>query len=186
MKKDILSDSLNEKPFQLVIAAPSGSGKTTIIRQLLNTLQFNTLLVVSEECQEGGEYFGLDERLRCDHFDIEMLKALQIRDDKKKLVIFDDIIGFHLRDYKNARFLDGFCSNARHFNISIISSVQTLTGIPVSMRLNATAALFNSVGDLTKQLYRNIIGKNLAELELPQYTFLFINKKGAQYKIKIT
>lgn len=183
---DILSSTLNEKPFQLIIAAPSGCGKSTVVRHLLNTLNYDILLVISEECQEGGEYSTLDPSVTVSYFDIDRLKSLQTRDQRKKLVVLDDVIGMHLRDYKLSRFLDGFSSNARHFNISIISSVQTLTGLPVSMRLNCNNALFNSVEDLTKKLYKNIIGKNLSELDLPQYTFLYINKKGGQYKIRIS
>ena len=182
---DILIDSLISNPFQLLIIAPTGYGKSSVVRHLINGLEYDKLLIVSTECQEGGEYDSYSEDIKMPILDLERLEALRTRDDKRKLLIFDDIMSMGMRKYNASTYIEGFCANARHFGISIVTSLQVVKGAPTGLIDNCNAALIATLNDRTKKVHEALTGMKLNQLQLEPHSFLFINNRGTRVKIKI-
>lgn len=185
LRGDVLTDSLSERPFQLIILAPSGYGKSTVVKHLLNSLEYDQLIICSTECEDEGEYDSYEDSVKMLHFDQSRLEDLQQRNGYKKLVVFDDIMGMGLREYGAQRFLEAFVSNSRHYGISIISSVQVLKGIPPAFVANCNHAMIASLNDSSKKLIENLTGFKPKTLNLRPHTFLLVSNRGLNHKVKI-
>jgi hypothetical protein len=182
---DILIDNLDGSPFQLLIIAPSGYGKSTVVRHLINGLTYDDLIILSSECEIGGEYDSMPESVKMTQFDVDRFNAFKIRDGRRKLIVLDDVMGMGIRGWRPAQYLEGLSANARHYGISIISSLQVVKAAPNGMIENASAALIAVINDRTKKIHEYITGMKLTSLELEYHSFLFITKKGVKCKIKM-
>lgn len=185
LRGDVLTASLSERPFQLIILAPSGYGKSTVVKHLLNSLDYDQLIICSTECEEDGEYDSYEDSVKMLHFDQYRLEDLQQRNGYKKLVVFDDIMAMGLREHGAQRFLEGFVSNSRHYGISVISSVQVLKGIPPAFISNCNHAMIASLNEASKKLIENLTGFKPKTLSLQPHTFLLVSNRGLDCKVKI-
>lgn len=183
---DVLTKSLSERAFQLIILAPSGYGKSTVIKHLLNSLDYDQLIICSTECEDGGEYDSYEDIVKMVHFDQARLEDLQQRNDYKKLVVFDDIMAMGLRQHRTQEFLEAFVSNSRHYGISIISSVQVLKGVPPAFVANCNHAMIASLTEPAKKLVEALTGFKPKTLNLPAFTFWLVSNRGLNLKIKIS
>lgn len=182
---DILTDTLNGRHFQLIITASSGYGKSCIVKHLINTLEYDQLLIMGAECDDDGEYGDMSLVNRSATFDQQRLEDMRVRDGYKKLVIFDDVSGLNLRQAQRKKYLDEFSSNARHYGINIISSVQTLIQVPKAFSTNCTHALIARLYPATLELCMMITGKKIKALKLEDHAFLFIGQGGIEEQVKM-
>lgn len=183
---DILTDSLNGVPhFQLIITAASGYGKSCIVKHLINTLEYDQLLIMGAECDDNGEYGDMSLVNRSSTYDEQRLEDMRVRDGYKKLVIFDDVSGLRLRQASKKNYLDEFSSNARHYGINIISSVQTLIQIPKAFSTNCTHAMIARLYPATLELTMMITGEKTKTLRLEDHAFLFIGPGGLEEQVKM-
>lgn len=178
-------DELNNGFFILVIQGIQGSGKTSMVRYLMNTISWDEILVVSEEC-EDGEYSYLPEANKCSSLDRNKLDAIRVKDDRIKLIVFDDVLSMNMLQHHNRIYLEGWLTNIRKKNMRIIISTQLTTGIPTVFRKSMTACLVSQLDDNCVKMIKESFGRRVTQILLPSFTFLYITKKGTFKYIKLS
>ena len=158
-------DSKLVKPFRLIIGGGSGTGKTTILKRLINECHFESpfdhiVYVYPDYLDESPSYFDQIVEYRPGLGDLSYFSHLP----KNSLIIFDDM----MHECGNSdEIMKLFSVIARKRNLSVIFVVQNIFDKSKQMRnirINATGfILFNfySANDITHRLIRDVGLKNV-------------------------
>ena len=180
-----ICDTKLEKPFRLIVGGGSGCGKTTLVKQMVDSSHFATpfdkivycypdyLCEVPTEFEQIVEYHpGLCDNVYCSTL------------PRNTLIIFDDMMS----ECGNSNdIMKLFSVIARKRNISIIFLVQNVYDNSKqfrNIRLNATGFIlfkFYAATDVTKRLLRDIGVQYLVSQRLldniytPNFAYIFID-----------
>ena len=196
--------NLLRMPFSLLLVAPKGSGKTTILHNLLVWYYsyFDNVFIFSPTIHMDLKWKKLIERLQIppenlftSYRESEVSNLMGIikdynncveenNDKIKCLLIFDDIIE-QLPKGKKISSLNKLAMNHRHFNISHIIVSQSFKKIDPVVRSNTTGlVLFNTdnsaerakiVEELCGNLGRAKFEKSWIDCVSKKYGFMFLN-----------
>lgn len=128
-------------PTVITISAANGSGKTNLIRYIIDTMKFDCIVILSNTANFSGDF----DKYKSSNFFIislvyfeEVIKFLlrKQKDIVQKglkssvLLCFDDILGA----IKDNKLLKTLISQQRHFNITVIFSVQHINQAATYLR----------------------------------------------------
>lgn len=142
-----------ELPFTMNIVGSCGAGKSYMIRYFCSSFQnhFKHIMVISNTALmtdkhdysflKNGFNHSISGTINADE---KILKLMSIQEKKTNkppvLLILDDVYG----DIKNSKILKRLCTTFRHYNISIIFSVQYVYGHSTELReISRYACVFN-------------------------------------------
>ena len=203
-------------PFRLVVVAPSNTGKSVMVSNLISSdnfpykKYFKENIFIFSPTFKMGSMTGMDNIKKeniFDTFDVEVLNSI-IREQKdlvelygkKKsspiLIILDDVVGE--LDAKRKEFLKKSYFGLRHFNGSIILLAQQYKMIPKSARMNCSDSILfevaneNELRDITDE--QNIEKNRFLNIydyatQVQPYSFLCIrhkNPKPKRYQLRFT
>jgi len=156
MPKDLLPKSYNpnkedhhfELPFRMCIVAPSGSGKTNFLLNLISLFSkgrgtFSSITIITKIAKEPLYDFlklqsesiqikeGLSNTPQLDKFDKEL----------NHLVVFDDLVLS-----KNLEIVENYYIRCRKFNVSVIFISQSYYAIPTMIRKNTNYMIILKLG----------------------------------------
>lgn len=191
---DVLNLSYNQfRPgYTIVLYGPRRSGKTKLLKNICQRMRpYFSDVICFTKTKDSGEYFdilpynriieGLDEELL---LDVLMMQARRKRAQTRGeilnnyhiLIILDDCMAQKLR-YKE--IFNTCFYNGRHYNITLIVTVQDVKGIAPAATINADLALTFSLPD---RRGRDTIREKFSDYFTRQqfdaiYDSPFINKK---------
>lgn len=183
-------------PFSALILGASGSGKTVMVRALIQLLakKFSWGCVVSPTAEASGDFAFLPSDMIFNELKPEWYAKVieyqkqQMANGKKKnaFIIIDDLLGSDTDGYGDA--LKQLFSSGRHFGLTPILLCQSIKNISPVVRMNANFVFifrFNgmkAVQDLFDEVSEGFKNRHefLAYLEnnVSNYHFLFINRRG--------
>jgi DNA helicase HerA-like ATPase len=156
MPKDLIPKSYNpnkedhhfELPFRMCIVAPSGSGKTNFLLNLISLFSkgkgtFSSIDIITKIAKEPLYDFlklqsesiqikeGLTNTPQLDKFD----------KDENHLVVFDDLVLS-----KNLEIVENYYIRCRKFNVSVIFISQSYYAIPTMIRKNTNYMIILKLG----------------------------------------
>ena len=164
-KVDWSHPTIPEPPFRLVVVAPSNTGKSVMVSNLISSdnfpyrKYFKENIFIFSPTFKMGSMTGMDNIKKeniFDTFDVEVLNSI-IREQKdlvetygkKKsspiLIVLDDVVGE--LDAKRKEFLKKSYFGLRHYNGSIILLAQQYKMIPKSARMNCSDSIFFEVAN---------------------------------------
>lgn len=157
-------------PFSLLLIAPKGSGKTTVLQNLLTWYYtyFDKVFIFSPTINIDRKWRKLTEKLRIPDTDLfntcKERKVLGIvnsvrdfnrgKDNKEKikvLLIFDDCVEL-LPKGKRISFINKLAMNHRHYNISHIIVSQSFKKLDPVVRLNTTGTILYNTDNSAERL----------------------------------
>lgn len=153
-----------DKPFCIAFAAPTKSGKTYLIKQLIAALwtnEFENLIIASPTLQYEDEYDDViklvDPSVHCEllktNLEMQIRKVISEQEELKRLhkehpdiyrethtlLILDDCIGTNLfRGGRVENVCDELSELGRHIDLSLIIVSQKLSKISLDIRQNLT------------------------------------------------
>jgi hypothetical protein len=196
---------LPKPPFTLALIAPTKSGKSNLIVNLLKNSYFG-YDDIFKEIYYISPTVGIDETLRSINEDDDIIKIdqeedLQYLDDilndivksqksKSKeerepvLIVLDDCLDY----LKKSKRLDSLPSYSRHYNISIIITTQVYNALPTKLRKNASAYLIARIyNNKDLQNIEEEIGANFHDFRnnydkatKEKYSFLFVDNRNIE------
>lgn len=196
---------LPKPPFCLCLVAPTKSGKSNLIVNLLKNSYFG-YDDVFKEIYYISPTVGIDETLRSINEDDNIIKIdeeddLKYLDDilndivksqksKQKeerepvLIVLDDCLDY----LKKSKRLDSLPSYSRHYNISIIITSQVYNALPTKLRKNASSYLIARIyNNKDLQNIEEEIGANFHEFRQnydkatkEKYSFLYIDNRNIE------
>jgi len=157
-----------QPPFTMIICGNSGSGKTQLLKQLINTdftktsQGFQNIFVFCPSMDYSGDYdeFKHREFFKDRLFDtydskiigeiIESQENIINRYGKKRcpqtLIILDDCLE-NLSNNPNNNIISKIFFKGRHINLSVVVLVQKLKGIGTLLRINTRYCIFFRCGN---------------------------------------
>lgn len=184
-----------EMPKIVLIYGRPGHGKSTLIKNLLQRLQFNHLAIVSSTLEDsypepiyGG---GLSPHaegpiLRMIDIEWEQIDMFKEREGIKVLVM-DDILHIETNG-NNAVALRSLFSTSRHFNLYIIVGVQLLKSLSKALRFCCHVFITGTVDEESKELLATVTGKKKRDFDnkvVRRYEFIFASISGALCRLKL-
>ena len=178
-------DTKLEKPFRLIIAGGSGTGKTNILKNIVDNNHFSspfdkTVYCYPDYLEEIPTDFDQIVEYQAGLCDVEFFTALP----KNTLLIFDDMMTECGSSIEIMKF---FSVIARKKNISIIFLVQNVYDNSKqfrNIRLNATAFIlfkFYAANDVNKRILKDLGVSNLIpqrsldKIYSKNYSYIFVN-----------
>lgn len=169
LAEDIKAPLPKKSGFNMLINAPSGSGKTTFLINILNRKArngvrqslrrvFDSVIIVSPTLGslKNDIFADLEDKKKYKHFNSDMLDGLdnileeneELREKEKRdiytLLILDDV-GTEIKRSKEEKRFNQIISNRRHLGgggLSIITLTQKFRDLPLNIRSNLTDAVF--------------------------------------------
>ena len=158
-----IPDPLLQPPFTLCLVAPTKSGKSTIIANLLKnclmgyndnvfsevyyispTIAFDKTLKSVFEDEEIIKITDEEDLIHLDSILGELINSQKQKDEEERehiLVILDDCLDY----LKKSKKLDSLPSYSRHFKISIILTCQVYNLIGVKFRKNVSGLIIGRI-----------------------------------------
>lgn len=199
---DIL-EPLLQPPFTYVLVAPTKSGKSVLIVNLLRNVNFyhtvfdeiiyisptvmfdKTLKTAVADNDEIVKIHEEKELENIDHILHEIFKKqgdTPEEDRKHILIVLDDMLEY----FNNHSKLNTLPAISRHFKVSFIVTTQVYVGLPVRLRKNASAYMvFHLFNNKDLHALNDEVGVNFGENFLEnykkateeKYNFLYINNR---------
>lgn len=174
-----------DKPFRLLINGRSGTGKTTLIKQIVKETEnrFAYVLLIGANSKKEtwvpkeNRVIGLSEEYLSRWYDKQKISKTPC------LLIFDDILD---QDFKSP-FWRGFVSTCRHYNVSLIFSIQYLKGtLPPALRENCNSIVctfapnqaVDNLYALTTKVSKEDFKKYCGEIKLGKYLMISMEGQG--------
>lgn len=136
-------------PFSMVLAGPSGSGKSKFLFELLDNLETCTNPKIEKVIFIYGVYQELYKKYPNIHF-TDNLEYMKVRPAENTLLILDDCMS----QIKDSNLLEQLFTRGRHENISVILVLQSMFykgKVLKTVRDNATyMAITNHIQDQTR------------------------------------
>ena len=136
-------------PFSLVLAGPSGSGKSKFLFELLDNLDSCTKPKIEKVIFIYGVYQDLYKNYPNIHF-TDNLQYMKVRPQENTLLILDDCMS----QVKDSALLEQLFTRGRHENISVILVLQSMFykgSVLKTVRDNASyMAITNHIQDQTR------------------------------------
>jgi GTPase SAR1 family protein len=207
VKKDIMQNEfpnikrpLKQPPFSLVLIAPTKSGKSNIIVNLLKNSYFG-YDDVFEEIYYISPTVTIDSTLKSileddniikisDEDDLKFLddilndivknqKAKEKEDRKHVLIILDDCLDY----LKKSKRLDALPSYSRHYKITLIITTQVYNALPTKLRKNINCFIISKIYNnkdlinIEEELGANFnnFKENYNKATEKKYDFLFVD-----------
>lgn len=191
-------------PSVITISAANGSGKTNLIRYIIDTIEFDCVVILSNTAVFSGDfdkYKGKKNFYLVSLIYFEDVIKFLLRKQKeivqkgfksKVLLVFDDILG----SVKDNKILKILISQNRHFNITVVFSVQHINQAATYLREISTYDIIFELKtqNSLKAAYENYFctdyenfndfKKNINKL-LQRYHFIFCDKINGTKKIMI-
>ena len=202
------SEIFDGSNFSMLLCGSSGSGKTMLLKDLIQTMKkkYDYFVVLCPSLEFSGDYKEFqdnnDEKKQFTFFNEYDPRVLQeimdtqadiiVRYGKnrcpKVVVILDDC----MENIRQRSIVEKLYFKGRHINISPISLVQKLKGISTILRVNTRYAVFFRAGNssevehfleaYTGKRERNRIEEILYEWFKDPYTFLFADFKTQKFE----
>lgn len=198
-----IPDPLLQPPFTLAMVAPTKSGKSTIIANMLKnclmgyndnvfsevyyispTIAFDKTLKSIFDDEEIIKITDEDDLIHLDSILGELIKSQKEKDEDERqhiLICIDDCLEY----LKKSKRLDSLPSYSRHFKISIILTTQIFNALPVKLRKNVSGFTIGHIFN-----YKDIeniedeIGCNFPDFRAKYneatndpYSFLFVDQR---------
>jgi hypothetical protein len=186
----------NGKPFTLCITAPSASGKSVLLVNLLYRYykpEFDEIYYISptimhdktleNNVKTDDEIIKIYEEEDLNNID-EVLKHIvdEIgKEEKKVLIILDDMIAY----FKNQSYLNKIVALSRHYDVSFIITCQAYMSFPNILRKNASHhIIFRIFNKKDLEAIEDEIGTNYEDYDeyykeatKDKYSFLYITQR---------
>lgn len=125
-------------PCNVLVCGRTWSGKSVLIKNLIEKRNFSNVWLISQTATSTGEYDKLiDKDFQFETIDEDLIDFIyEFQEDNprsKQLIILDDFIDGP-RTLHNIPKLVKLATSGRHKNISLIISTQNLTSIPAAIR----------------------------------------------------
>jgi len=196
---------LPKPPFTMALVAPTKSGKSNLIVNLLKNSYFG-YDDVFDEIYYISPTVGIDETLRSINEDDDIIKIDEeddlkylddilndiVKNQKSKakeerepvLIVLDDCLDY----LKKSKRLDSLPSYSRHYNISIIITTQVYNALPTKLRKNASCYLIARIyNNKDLQNIEEEIGANFSDFKAnydkatkEKYSFLFVDNRNIE------
>jgi hypothetical protein len=204
-----IPDPLLQPPFTLAMVAPTKSGKSTIIANMLKnclmgysdnvfseiyyispTIAFDKTLKSIFDDEEIIKITDEDDLIHLDSILSELIKSQKEKDEDEReniLIILDDCLDY----LKKSKKLDSLPSYSRHFKISIILTCQVYNLIGVKFRKNVSGLIigriFNQkdIMNIEEEIGCNFLDfkDNYEKATNDPFSFLFVdNREMKLYK----
>ncbi len=136
-KKNIKELDINF-PCNLFVCGDTQSGKTVLFSNIVQKYNdtFDYIFAFGKQVNKLGY---VDPKFKYHNINVEMIQMIWDANRKERkniLLILDDILGENFLYGPDKSFWNGFISNCRHDNISLIMSVQIMNGVNPAMRKN--------------------------------------------------
>ena len=187
-----ITDSRLEKPFRLIIAGPSGAGKTTFLKELVNNCHFDTPF--------DKIYYHYPDYL--DEIPVQFEQIVEYKQGlldvndfvtipKNSLIIYDDMMN---ECGKSEDTMKLFTVMARKRNVSLIYLVQNVYDNSKhfrNLRLNASGVVmfnFSASNDIAKRvigqfgLQSNLPRRLLDQIYSKPYSYIYVDLQTGRQK----
>ena len=187
-----IKDTKLEKPFRLIIAGPSGAGKTTFLRELVNNCHFDSPFETI--------YYHYPDYL--DEIPVQFDQIVDYRQGllnvnefssvpKNSLIIYDDLMN---ECGKSEDTMKLFTVMARKRNVSLIYLVQNIFDNSThfrNIRLNASGVVmfnFSASTDITKRvigqfgLHSSLPRRLIDQIYANPYAYIYVDLRTGRHK----
>ena len=193
-------------PMRMLIVAPSNSGKSNLLKNMLLRPEFGYRDYFTDPKTNALNYFVFSRTLGADHTLDSLVDQLPkfhayrewddtiIRDimeysrsktDRGVLLILDDMItDANAFNKRSGNLLNELAFMGRHHKVSFIITAQSYTSIQRPIRINTSAIIaFNLKNKREEEAFLNEqnIWENIRDLYMiatsPKYGFLYLNKE---------
>ena len=140
-----LHDFMPERTFRLLLASPSGGGKTNLLLDMIyRLLYFDKIYVYARNLQQSKykhllkSFKPISKEAGYDVIEAsndEIMPLKDLSDENQKLVIFDDYLNTGKKDDERIR---DYFTNSRNKNCSCIYLSQSYYGTDKTIRLNCS------------------------------------------------
>lgn len=199
-----IPDELQQPPFCMILVAPSKSGKSNLLTNLLYNKNFGMTDVFEEiyyisptvmidktlkkNVREDDNIIKIYKEEDLEHVDdiLDDIKRSQEDKDENErgdvLVILDDMIEY----FSNHGKINSLPALSRHYGITVILCSQTMSNIPIRCRKNASSYI---ISNITNENDKNSIifeigskfgkdfEKNLDEATKDKFNFLYCDNR---------
>ena len=182
-----LHDFMPDRTFRLLIASPSGGGKTNLLLDMIYRLLFFDKIYLYARNLQQSKYKHLLERFQpiskeagydvIEASNNDLIPLTDLSDKGQKLVIFDDYLNTGKKHDERIR---GYFTNSRNKNCSCIYLSQSYYGTDKTIRLNCSHfCVFefpsrNEQSTICREL--NINKSDYQKATKDPYSFLYVDK----------
>lgn len=175
-------------PIRLLMVAPSGGGKTTLLKQLLHTQirgQYNNIYLICPTLhQKLWESIKIADSKKSDSATNEQFEKfydemkIHGENSQTSLLILDDIVGTELLNKKSAFARE--ITRMRHNKVSVILLAQYYKSIPPVIRNNMSHyVIFYNPIETEEKKYRDEFGRHFMgkyeEAAREKYKYVFVD-----------
>ena len=182
-----LHDFMPDRTFRLLIASPSGGGKTNLLLDMIYRLLFFHKIYLYARNLQQSKYKHLLERFQpiskeagydvIEASNNDIIPLTDLSDEGQKLVIFDDYLN---TGKKNDERIRDYFTNSRNKNCSCIYLSQSYYGTDKTIRLNCSHFFIfefpsrNEQSMICREL--NINKSDYQKANKDPYSFLYVDK----------
>ena len=164
----------------MLIIGPSGSGKTNTLLHLIDTFHpIDKIYLYVKDTDEDKNQYLTNKReqagiknLNDPHAFIEYSSDMSdVLEDKKVLIIFDDMIADIMRSEKFKAIVQELFIRCRKLNIAIVFITQSYFRTPKDARLNSTHYILMKMGN--KKELKSIAEENSGHLDFKNFLKIY-------------
>ncbi len=200
-----IKSPLPKPPFCLALVAPTKSGKSNLIVNLLKNTYFGYDEIFTEtyyisptvnlddtlkSISEDDDIIKIDEEEDLKYLDDilnDIVKTQKSKDKDERepvLIVLDDCLDY----LKKSKRLDSLPSYCRHYNISIIITTQVYNALPTKLRKNSSAYLIariynnKDLQNIEEEIGANFMDfrKNYDIATKEKFSFLFVDNRNIE------
>ena len=182
-----LHNFIPDKSFRMLICAPSGSGKTNLLLDMIYRLLYYDKIYLHTRNLQQSKYKHLLKKFdpisqKCGYDIIEasndnILPLVDLPDDNQNLVIFDDFLN---TGRKNDEQIRDYFTNSRNKNCSCIYLSQSYYNTDKTVRLNSSHyCIFDFPSSNEKSMICRELGINKNDYQKATkdpFSFMYVDK----------